>query len=82
MFMSFYVAKYFRLGIKSQTTIAIEVGLQNTGLAIAVATGPLMLNNPAFAIPAAIYALFSFFTTLGFGLGANWKQHKRLFKFR
>ncbi len=82
MFMSFYTAKYFRLGIKSQTTIAIEVGLQNTALAIAVATGPLMLNNPAFAIPAAIYALFSFFTTLGFGVGANWKQHKRLFKFR
>lgn len=82
MFMSFYTAKYFKLGIKSQTTIAIEVGLQNTALAIAVATGPLMLNNPAFAIPAAIYALFSFFTTLGFGLGANWKQHKRLFKFR
>lgn len=82
MFMSFYTAKYFRLGIKSQTTIAIEVGLQNTALAIAVATGPSMLNNPAFAIPAAIYALFSFFTTLGFGLGANWKQHKRLFKFR
>lgn len=82
MFMSFYAAKYFKLGIKSQTTIAIEVGLQNTGLAIAVATGPLMLNNPAFAIPAAIYALFSFFTTLGFGVGANWKQHKRRFGFK
>jgi len=82
MFMSFYTAKYFRLGIKSQTTIAIEVGLQNTALAIAVAASPLMLNNPAFAIPAAMYALFSFFTTLGFGVGANWKQHKRLFKFR
>lgn len=82
MFMSFFTAKYYKLGIKSQTTIAVEVGLQNTGLAIAVATGPLMLNNPAFAIPAAIYALFSFFTTMGFGVGVNWKQHKRLFGFK
>lgn len=82
MFMSFYTAKYFKLGLKSQSTIAIEVGLQNTGLAIAVATGPLMLNNPAFAIPAAMYALFSFFTTAGFGIAMNWKQHERIFRFK
>lgn len=82
MFMSYYVAKLNRLSIKSQSTIAIEVGLQNTGLAIAVAVAPSMLNNPAFAIPAAIYALFSFFTTFGFGIGMNWSQHKRRFGFK
>jgi BASS family bile acid:Na+ symporter len=82
MFMSFYTAKATKLGFKSQTTIAIEVGLQNTGLAIAVATGPKMLDNPAFAIPAAIYALFSFFTTFGFGVGINWKQNKKWFRIK
>ncbi len=81
MFMSFYVAKYYKLDIKSQSTIAVEVGLQNTGLAIAIAAGPLLLNNPAFAIPAAMYALFSFFTTFGFGVGVNWKQYKHRFGF-
>lgn len=82
MFMSYYISKGAKLGHKSQFTIAIEVGLQNTGLAIAVATGPLLLNNSAFAIPAAIYALFSFFTTFGFGVGVNWSQHKRNFFFK
>lgn len=82
MFMSLYIARRNKLSIKSQSTIAIEVGLQNTGLAIAVATGPLLLDNSAFAIPAAIYALFSFFTTFGFGVGMNWKQHKHRFGFK
>lgn len=68
MLSSFYTAKYFKLDLKSQATISVEVGLQNTALAIAVATGPYMLNNPAIAIPAAVYALFSFFTTAAFGL--------------
>lgn len=74
----FLLARKCGLNINSQTTIAIEVGLQNTSLAIAVATGPLMLNNPAFAIPAAVYALFSFFTTAAFGIVANWKQNKKV----
>lgn len=66
MVASFYTAKYFKLDLKSQATISVEVGLQNTALAITVATS--MLNNPAIAIPAAVYALFSFFTTAAFGL--------------
>lgn len=73
MFAGFYFARMFRLGLKSQTTIAIEVGLQNTALAIAIATGPYLLNNPAYAIPAAIYALTSFFVSGGFGVVASRK---------
>jgi bile acid:Na+ symporter, BASS family len=67
MFIANYLARYFKLDAQSRITISVEVGLQNTGLAIAVATGSNMLNNPAIAIPAALYALFSFFTTAGFG---------------
>lgn len=85
MLVGFYMGKYYKLGLRNQTTIAIEVGLQNTILAIAVATGPKMLNNPAFAIPAAMYALYSFFTTAGFGIyvnrqNLNWKWLNRRLK--
>lgn len=78
MIGSFYTAKYFKLDLKSQATISVEVGLQNTALAIAVATGPYMLNNPAIAIPAAVYALFSFFTTAAFGLLVSRSEPKEI----
>ncbi|MBE2247436.1 MAG: bile acid:sodium symporter family protein [Candidatus Competibacteraceae bacterium] len=51
---------------KTQMTIGIEVGLQNTTLAIVIALS--FLKSPFIAIPAAIYALFSFFTTALFGM--------------
>ncbi len=55
-----------RVGIdnKRSTTIAIEVGLQNTALAILV-TGTLIGNNE-MTKPALVYALFSFITTFLF----------------
>lgn len=46
------------------TTIGIEVGLQNTTLALLV-TGTI-LNNVEMSKPAMVFALFSFFTTLIF----------------
>jgi bile acid:Na+ symporter, BASS family len=67
MIIANYITRYFKLDTQSRITISVEVGLQNTGLAIAVATGSHMLNSPAIAIPAALYALFSFFTTAGIG---------------
>lgn len=77
MFIANYIARYFKLDTQSRVTISVEVGLQNTGLAIAVATGSHMLNNPAIAIPAALYALFSFFTTAGIGYYIKWKNREQ-----
>jgi BASS family bile acid:Na+ symporter len=56
-----------RLGfpVKTAMTIAVEVGLQNTGMAILLATGSALRDSPEIAVPASIYALFSFFTTGG-----------------
>jgi BASS family bile acid:Na+ symporter len=55
------------LGIKriNRVTIAVEVGLQNSTLAIFVAGS--LLNNFSIAMVAAVYGSFSFFTTWGFG---------------
>ena len=65
MILSYFIAlKLFKLSGIQSTTISIEVGLQNTVLAIFVA-GTLMHNAP-MTKPALVYAMFSFFTTLAF----------------
>ncbi|GCL36057.1 MULTISPECIES: bile acid:sodium symporter family protein [Sphaerospermopsis] len=60
MFLGFYVSKLLNLKPAQQICIAIEVGLQNGTLAIAITAG--ILNNPDMAIPAAVYALYMYVT--------------------
>lgn len=64
-------AGVLRLGRPAQVTLGLEVGLHNSGLAIAVATSTYMLDNPTLAVPAATFALFSFFTAVIFGFVVN-----------
>jgi BASS family bile acid:Na+ symporter len=59
----FLAGKLFQLPLAQQICIAIEVGIQNGTLAIAITAG--LLNNPDMAVPAAIYSLFMNLT--GFG---------------
>ncbi|MBN8560394.1 MAG: bile acid:sodium symporter family protein [Leptolyngbya sp. UWPOB_LEPTO1] len=59
----FLVGKLFRLPLAQQICIAIEVGIQNGTLAIAITAG--LLNNPDMAVPAAVYSLLMYIT--GFG---------------
>jgi BASS family bile acid:Na+ symporter len=61
MFLSYYLAKGFLSNHKACVTIGIEVGLQNTTLALLISS--TMLENEQMAKPALVYALFSFFTT-------------------
>jgi BASS family bile acid:Na+ symporter len=59
----FLAGKVFRLPLAQQICIAIEVGIQNGTLAIAITAG--LLKNPDMAVPAAIYSLLMYIT--GFG---------------
>lgn len=45
------------LSVPQERTIVIEVGIQNAAQAMAIAASPFVLNQPAFALPALIYAL-------------------------
>lgn len=74
MMAGFGFGQLSKLGTATSMTISLETGLQNTGLALAIALGSGMLNNAAIGVPAAVYAMFSFFTTLAFGLYVNRKQ--------
>jgi len=62
MLVGFYISKLCKLNPPQQICIAIEVGIQNGTLAIAITAG--LLNNPDMAVPAAIYSLFMYLTGL------------------
>ena len=64
MLIGFYVAKIFATGIQQRKCISLECGLQNGTLAIFVATQ--IFNDVAYIIPAAIYSLIMFVTSLIF----------------
>jgi BASS family bile acid:Na+ symporter len=59
----FAVGMYFGTGPKNSYTISIEVGLQNSALAIFIAK--TLLENNTMAVVAVIYSSFTFFTTAG-----------------
>jgi BASS family bile acid:Na+ symporter len=61
----FYFPGLFGIRKRNQFTIAVEVGLQNSTLAIFVAAG--LLENYTMALVAVVYGSFSFFTTWAFG---------------
>ncbi|MFB6246124.1 MAG: bile acid:sodium symporter family protein [Candidatus Pacearchaeota archaeon] len=67
LFMGLGNAKLFGVEKKSAMTIGIEVGLQNTALALLVASS--VLESDIMSQPALVYAIFSFFTTAAFALG-------------
>lgn len=63
MLAGFHAGRLFRLPLDQQLCIAIEVGIQNGTLAIAITAG--LLNNPDMAVPAAVYSLLMYITGLG-----------------
>lgn len=66
-----------RTGIRTSWTIGVEVALQNTTLALLVA-GTLIHSNEMVK-PALVYALFSFWTALIYGIAVKWYNKSKLF---
>jgi len=56
-----FISNYFGLTSKEKVTVGIEVGLQNSALAIFVAAS--LLGSNEMALVAVMYSLFTFFTT-------------------
>jgi BASS family bile acid:Na+ symporter len=65
MVSGFLAARLMRLRVVNQFTISIEVGLQNSALAIFVAA--TLLKSNEMALVPVVYGSFSFFSTLLFG---------------
>ena len=67
--------KMTRLTIRDAFTIAIEVSLHNTTLALLIAG--TLLQNQDMVKPALIYSMFSFWSALLFGLITIWLYKKQ-----
>jgi bile acid:Na+ symporter, BASS family len=70
MAAGYAISKMLKLNVAQQICIAIEVGIQNGTLAIAITAG--ILKDAEMAIPAAIYSLFMYLT--GFAVIAYSKK--------
>jgi len=66
MLLGVVVATIFNLSFKNRVTIAVEVGLHNTALALIVAGEKLGIT--AMEKPALVYAMYSFFITYGISI--------------
>lgn len=71
MAVGYCVPRLLKLNLRQAIAIAMEIGIHNGTLAIALALSPALLNNPTMAIPAAIYSLIMFITAALFGLWVN-----------
>ncbi|MBB4078418.1 BASS family bile acid:Na+ symporter [Lewinella aquimaris] len=68
----------FGLDTNNQITLGVEIGIQNTSLAFLIA-GSFLGNDEAIK-PALIYAMFTFFTALGYGLLLKPRMYRRIRK--
>jgi len=66
LLFGYFVSVSMKLKNSTPMTIGIEVGLQNTTLAFLIAG--TLLQNPVMQKPALVYAFFSFWTAIIFGL--------------
>ena len=62
LFLGILTSKMVGLSFKQASTISIESGIQNGTLAISIAMGATLLNNPEIAIPPAVYSIIMFVT--------------------
>lgn len=80
-----FFGRLLGFGRNDQLTLGVEAGIQNTSLAFLITS--TLLGNEQMLKPALVYAMFTFFTGLGYGLWLKpgmWKSLRkewRLLKF-
>ena len=65
--IGYAIALWAKLEKRQAIAISMEVGIHNSALAIALALSPMILNNPAMAIPPTVYGVLSMFIAAAFG---------------
>ena len=78
--LSGLLSGYFtKLKTNQIITLIIEIGIQNSALAITIASSQVFLGNSVIAVPAIVYGLFTFFNALLFGfVGKKWLIKKNV----
>lgn len=67
MTLGYFLPQLVNISRRQRIAIGMEIGIHNGTLAIAIATGPTLLNNFTMAVPAAVYSILMFFTAAAFG---------------
>lgn len=67
MISGFLAGRLVGFSKAKQITLVVEVGIQNSALAITIASSAIFLGNPQMAIPGVIYGMFTFFNAVLFG---------------
>lgn len=67
MSIGFIMSRVFKLNKADQISLTVEIGIQNSALAITIAGSALFLDNYLMAIPAIVYGTFTFVSALAFG---------------
>jgi len=75
-FFGIFLGKLNRLSIRDAFTIAIEVSLHNSTLALLI--GGTLIGNQEMVKPALIYTMFSFWTAIGFGFFTRFLYKEQL----
>lgn len=74
MFASRWISMTQKLENKASTTIAIEVGMQNTTLAMLICAG--FIGSEEMSKPSLVTGIFAFFTTIAFAYyQLKWNQN-------
>jgi bile acid:Na+ symporter, BASS family len=68
--LGFLIGTIFLVKFKNRITIMIEVGLQNTALALLIAG--VLIKNPEMEKPALVYAIITFLSTFLISYGVKW----------
>jgi len=68
MLSGYAMARIFKFDVSRIITMSVEVGIQNSALAITLATSSVFIGQPKMAIPAIVYGLFTFFNAIIFGI--------------
>jgi BASS family bile acid:Na+ symporter len=64
MILGYLLGSIYTISLQNKVTIMVEVGLQNTALALLVSGN--ILKNADMQKPAMVYAMLTFFSTLVF----------------
>ena len=67
MSIGFLLSRSLRLQKGDQISLTVEIGIQNSALAITIAGSALFLDNYLMAVPAIVYGMFTFISALVFG---------------
>ena len=71
--VGYWVPKLARVGERQAIASALEIGLHNGAIAIAIALSPALLDSAEMALPAAVYGLLAFIPA---GLFVAWRVRR------